>query len=421
MKRSDKEKGGKIVEKTFFARIFFKKTLPFILVCILIIGLCACGNDENGGISDDSAGDSVADTSDNTDNSGSDNTDNSGEVLDGEQPEAQTFFLNSPALDIRLLGERENRDGVTVSCNYPGSGFEGKLKSNGGAVTVKLKADGECSFLVYVDGELRKNSEGKDFFTAAEGLLEIGELAEGEHTLRVIRASGYGVEAELYAITFSGEMGESGNVGDRTFIEFIGDGINSKVGGASFTENVGNTYSYLIADQMNADYSITSYNSNGLVSTRVTVADLYGTEGDYTRAADIAVINVGELDVLAAENETIDMSQFRSKYEALAKKVKELNGAECKVLMICTSGGDSFKDAVSAVCDSLGGANSGYFFKALSASEGVLHTEAEHEAYAEEIMEAIEEFKDFTIQPIRAEQSGTGSSVSLDSAKWGTL
>ena len=404
------------MEKTFFARTFFKKALPFILACFLTIGLCACGDDGNVDVFDGTTGDNATDSggSDNVHNGGSDNT-------DGEQSYAETFFLNSPALDIRVLGEREYRDGISISCNYPGSGFEGKLKSNGGAVTVKLKADGECSFLVYVDGELRKTADGKDYFTATDGALDIGELAEGERTLRVIRASGYGVEVELYAIALSGSVSayESADE-DRTFIEFIGDSINSTVGGEAFTENVGLTYSYLIAEKMGADYSITSYGDNGLIGKRNTADVLYGSEegGDFTRKADIAVINVGALD---SESEDVDMGELVSRYEALAKKVKELNGASCKLLIICTSGDDGLKDAVSVVCSSLGGANNGYFFKALTASDSVPHTEAEHASYVSEIMAAIEEVDSFEIQPIKVEQSGTGSSVSIDSARWGTL
>ena len=419
------------MKRNFHARTVFKMALSFVLVCLMITALCACKNNGDQVASQDTASDSVADTSALTDNGGkdegsSDKGDAAADNADPEQeiPEAEVFFLNSPATKVRFFGEREYKDGIFVSCNYPGSGFEGRIKSNGGDVSVKLDADKKCSFLVYVDGKPLLNADGTAIYTSADGMISIGGIAEGEHTLRVIRASGYGVNVRLYALSFSGKMLENSAADEyRGFIEFIGDGINNTLGNTSFSENVAVTYPYLVAQQLNVDYSITTYNDNGLVSTRVPITELYGSEesGDYSRRASIAVINVGEKDVIAAESGTIDMSDFMSKYASLAQKVKEINGSDCRVLMICTGGGDAFKDAVSAACDSLGGANSGYFFKMLSASPGVLHTETEHAAYASEIISAIEEVKNFTIQALNHGSSGMGNTISYDSAKWGTL
>ena len=286
---------------------------------------------------------------------------------------------------------------------------------------MKALTDKECSFLVYLDGELQKNADGGEKFTVnGDGLISLSGISAGEHTLKLVRASGFGAKARLYGLVLSGEMLEAGGSDEeRSFIEFIGDGINSKVSGTTDSERVDLTYSYLLAEKLNADYSITSYNSNGLVCTSKTINDLYGIDGGFTRKADIAVINVGELDILATGDKAVDASAFRGAYEELAMKVRAVNGGECKILMICTSGNAEFAEAIEAACDSLGGGNKGYFFKDISGSAGIPHTEDEHKAYVEAIEAAIEEIKDYKIQTVKPEQSGTGDSIAMDSSKWG--
>ena len=376
------------------------------------MGLCACGNNGDDEISD-TIGDETQDTS---------SSDDDGDTVDTSLSGKDTYYLNSPALDIRFFGERELKDGIYYSCNYPGSGFESKLSCTNGLISVELITDRECSFLVYLDGLLQKNAEGGELFTVkGEDAIQITKVSEGEHTLRVIRASGIGAKVRLYALNFTGELlSVDGAKDERTFIEFIGDGINSTVGGASFSENVGLTYPYLIANQMNADYSITAYEGYGFVSTNTSLAELYGDEsyGNYSRRADIVVINVGATDFLEIGDAAIGVAKFQSEYEKLVRTVRELNGARCKILLVCTSGNNSFNEAVEAVCEKMGGESGGYFVRTLDSSSNIPHTEAEHQTYAAAVAEAINEIKNTNVMGLNSKDKGTGNSVSFDSDEW---
>ena len=396
------------MKKAFFAKSFLIKALSVLL----IIGLYACGNNVNDEISDTDR-DETQDTS---------QSDNDGDTVDTSQSGKDTYYLNSPALDIRFFGERELKDGIYYTCNYPGSGFESKLDCTNGLIAVELITDKECSFLVYLDGELQKNAEGGELFTVkGEDAIRITNVSEGEHTLRVIRASGIGARVRLYALNFTGELlSVDGANDERMFIEFIGDGINSTVGGASLSENVGLTYPYLVAEQLNADYSITAYEGYGFISTNTSLAELYGDEsyGNFSRRADVVVINVGATDFLEIGDAAIGVAKFQSEYEKLARTVRAINGARCKILLVCTSGNESFSEAVEAVCEKLGGETGGYFVRTIDNSSNIPHTEAEHQTYAAAVAEAINEIKNTNVMGLTVKEKGNGNSVHFESDEW---
>lgn len=390
-----------------------KRVFLVVLACFLIVGICSCGN--NGEEVDTSAIEgSAADTTE--------NMDDDGDESDTIEAEGATFALNSSTTEVRFFGEREVKDNGYFSCNYPGSGFESKLKCDGGTVSVRIMAEGECSFLVFLDGKLQKNTDGNDFFTTiGNRLIGIENVAAGEHVLKIIRATDFGIDAKIYALIFAGELLAADNANqERTFVEFIGDGVCSTVGAVGFTDNVSVTYPYLIAQQMDVDYSITAYNGYGLASTETKLGDLYGAEdsGSFTRKADIAVINVGALDVLSTGVNAVTSDKFANAYKELVKKVRLINGNNCKIVLVCTNGNDDFRNAVSNLYDGLGGEDSGYYLAMLPTSTSVPPSKSDHEAYASALMKILNEVQDYQVKPITSEQSGAGDSVAFDSDKW---
>ncbi|MBO5203901.1 MAG: hypothetical protein J6B72_04745 [Clostridia bacterium] len=382
-----------------------KKLLIAVLTCFLIFGLCACANNEGNDGDETSA--TTANTTENT---------SGGEVE--PELETKTYTLNSSTFGTRWFGEREYTDRFYATCNYPGSGFESKIKCSGGKLSVKFMADGECAFLIYLDGELQKSSGGKSFFFVTNNLIELDNVPAGEHTLRFIRATEFGAYVEFCTITLAGELlPADGADAERNFIEFIGDGVDSKVDVMDKSGRVGESYPYLVANQLNVDYSITSYRRCGLVATEETAEYLYGEAftGNFARKADIAVINVGAFDVQAGN---VSVNAFKSAYRELIAKVKQVNGDDCKIAVVWTSGNTDYEKAIVSLCQEFGGENAGYFVKVLTASADVPPSADEHSAYATALVEFINEVKSFVPKSIATEQNGTGGSISFDSDEW---
>ena len=389
-----------------------KKLLIVLLSCLLVFGLCACKSNENNG---DDVAETTANTTEDTNNGDGDTT-----PVDPEPTvyETKTFTLSAEASGTIWLGEREYTDRIYPTCNYPGSGFESKLKCSEGKISVSFKTEDNCSFLVYLDGELQKNSEGKDFFPVKDNVIELDNVSAGEHTLRFIRATEFGSYVEICTITLAGELLKAdATPAERTFIEFIGDGVDSKVGAQVTTSKVGDSYPYLVAEKMNADYSITSYPYLGLVSTENTVDYMYGEafSGNFERNADIVVINVGTFDSKAVN---VNVSDFKAAYRELLAKVRLVNGEECKIVLIWTSGNEEYENALLSLCREFGGEVKGYFAKVLAVSSSVPPTAVRHGEYADTLVEFINEVKNFEPDTITTEQNGSGSSIGFGSNDW---
>ena len=48
------------------------------------------------------------------------------------------------------------------------------------------------------------------------------------------------------------------------------------------------------------------------------------------------------LDTLATGEDTVSVDKFKSAYTELIKKVKEINGSSCKIILVCTNGNADF-------------------------------------------------------------------------------
>lgn len=375
-----------------------KKFLISILSCFLIITLCACENNNKDDV-EDTTDDSIVDSE----------PDNGGD--DEEANEEITVALNASTKNVRFLGERENRDSGYVSCNYPGSGFESKFNCAGGTVSVRVMADGECTFLVYLDGTLQKSAT-----VLGNRLISLDDVSEGEHVLRFIRATDFGTDVKLYAIVLTGEVLEAdGASQERLFVEFIGDA-------AELSDDITKTYPYLIASQMNVDYSVTAYSGSSLCTDKdKKIIDLYGVEknGNFKRNADIAVVNIGALDAVTADSESAD--EIKSAYKSFVKKIRIVNGGNCRIVFVCNSANSEFQSIVSDIYDTMGGEGIGCYLVMLNASAAIMPTEAEHAAYASALMDAMNKAKDYRAPVISNEESGTGDSFGFTSDKWEEL
>ena len=371
-----------------------KKMLLVLLTCLLVIALVGCGND----------GEDVENTSSttvsNTDTPASENKD----VL---------VKINSKAENILFFGERETLNENYFTCDSPASGFEIKIKVEGGSLKLRIATSGSVKFCAWVDGVAQTAADGSEYFSVnGSRLLTLDGIADGEHTLRFIRVSD-GIEtAQIYEAIFKGEH-LSYDVSDRYFIEFIGDEITSGGSVDNGKDNVTKAYSYLASEKLGADRAVTVFENAGFGNEGT--LDLYGANG-FKRNADMIVINVGRYELA----EKLSADEYAEEYKAFIKKVRYLNGKSCKVLCLLTLDNSEYNNAIKAMLSSLGGDEYGnYFLESQVKSNGAL-TVGQHSAIAEELYTYISLIKDATVEKVqlKTENDGAGSSIDYNGDEW---
>lgn len=401
-----------------------RKLWIFLLACAMIVGLTGCSlfkktepMEESSETTTDAT--SVPDSTDAT-------TEGGGVIVAPPAVELTTVKLNSTTENIRFFGFREVYSDKMLPCNNPGSGFEIKISGEGGVVNVRTQTSDPVSFRLYVDGVAYNNANGSPYYTI-NGVknIEIPAISAGEHTLRLIRVSDRADgEAKFYNIAFVGaQVALEPLSEDALKVEFLGDGITGGEGLGVNVDDVTLSYSYLTALGLKSDYSIVAFEGQGLISGNSAIGSSYGTADDYTtNSADVVVLNVGGVDFSATGGGMIDSASFKIAYKTLLQKLREVNGAECKVVCVVTSSNAALTSAVSEVCQGLGGDQCGFYLKTLTAPTGEIPSVAEHSAYAAELISYISSIKDKVIGPrelAKAEQ-GYGTEVDFDSAEWTT-
>jgi lysophospholipase L1-like esterase len=186
------------------------------------------------------------------------------------------------------------------------------------------------------------------------------------------------------------------------YIEFVGDSITcgwgtiGAYGGAYTDQDATYAYSYLLAEELNADYSMTALSGQGLlcgypgVTNGYLYADPVGdptVRYDFARKADVVVINIGTNDYWASD---VSEDEFEAAYLAFLKTVKEKNGDTCKILCLYNTMNDTYYNAIFNAVDAIGGEAEGvYVYKLDRAHQNQHPNIAEHAAYAEVLKDVI--------------------------------
>lgn len=390
-----------------------KKVMTFLLACCLAVGLCSCDDDDN----------KKENTTTTVTEQKEELTTKPPVIITPPAPSNETTVkLKDGAKNVLFLGEREESSDAVLNCNYPGSGFEVKIDCDGGTVNVRTETNDPCDFRVYVDGEAWKNAEGSYYYTInGNRNLEIPNVTEGEHTVRVIRVSDKDAgTAKFYNINFEGEQMELTVAEETPFIEFVGDGITLGAGLNAGACDAALSYAYLTANALGYDYAITGANGQGLTTGDSPIASSYGKNGDYTRGADIIVVNVGAEDFAKTGDDAVTAEAFASAYKSFLKDIRTKNGATCKIVCVVTSANAELRTAVESVCTELGGDGAGYYAKLMIASAATAPTAEEHAAYATELTAYINTIKDneVTLRELIGADSGYGSEIGFGSSEW---
>ncbi len=310
--------------------------------------------------------------------------------------------LNSTTEGIRFLGIRENTSDAVINCDNPGSGFEISIKSKGGTVKVRTRTANACSFRVLVDGQVWKNAEGSDTFVV-NGVknIEIPNVTEGDHTVRVVRLSDTSVGAvSFYNATFEGELVKIADE-QALRVEFVGDG--SLLG-----TDVTKAYAYLTAGKLNAAYAIVAGEGQGLTAGTAPIANSYAKTGDYTKGADVVVLDLGAVDLTSG----VAAADLTAAYASFLAAVRAANGPMVKIVCLADSANADLSAAVTAACETAGGEISGNFVLTYTASTA--------DALAQTLADRINAVKDATIElsVLSGTSSGYGVEIDFNAAEW---
>jgi lysophospholipase L1-like esterase len=271
---------------------------------------------------------------------------------------------------------------VTTSASIGGSGMT-------------TASTGECFISVYVDGV-----KSVYYLAPGENSVLVGELSIGTHNIRAVKEN----EAQYALLTFNG-VRMNGTMGERPadkelYIEFVGDSITSGFGNvttlgsgssnpAIYRESATQSYGYLTAEALDADYSIVSRAGTGLTSgcssqytAMYPYADFVRGKDAYVpeRQADIVVINLGTNDLGKATEANVP-----SEAKAILAAVRAIHGEDVTVIWAYDMMNDGCINAIMTALEGEGV----HFVRLTRNTDGLYaHPNAQGHAASAEILSA---------------------------------
>lgn len=257
---------------------------------------------------------------------------------------------------INLLGERTaiNNKGELLA-EWSASGFEMKINVKEGGTDLRLgmKASYVSYWTVFVDGEKWGDGAVEIPKGVTKRLVAKG-IPAGEHTIRVIKDSQIGNLRNNYtsvtSFEFAGTVGKVSTADKDLFLEFIGDGymvgfgaLGHEADSKLITEETSATAAlpYLVAEEMNADYSVVARSEIGIVTEAGPFAmpELYLNQHGYsqlntlyepTRVPDAVIVHLG------MDDRTGDLSEgeFIIQAENFVNQIRELYGEKVPVVWV---------------------------------------------------------------------------------------
>lgn len=366
-----------------------KKLLAILLATLLLLSLVACGRDTE----DPAAGETGTDTTAPADTTPAptptpDNTDDGDDEGDGGDEgtppadddgdiETVTVELNKNTKGIKFFGERRIMSDTQINLDHSGSGIEFVLRNTSLSLAIEANSSAPCRFKVFVNGNLFESPLGDEYYEInGKSIISLSGLPLGNVTIRLVKITEAALAtAELTKMTFSGILSSSTPADEDLYIEFVGGaetvGTGLVAGEGYAAQDVTKAYSHLLAEELDADYAITSFGNAALTSI-ADVAALYAkaspvrdaaAEYAFTRKADLVVVDLGAVDaVLSATDETVTPAAFAEKYEALLTAIRAKNGEDCKIVCVYTSAMGDFGTAVVNTCRvELGGQPEGFY------------------------------------------------------------
>lgn len=365
-----------------------KKIFAVFLSLLLLLHLASCAKDKGSvDVSDSSA---LSDSADNEQSADDTNDDSDIDEDDKGSNDDKAIVLNKNTPGIKILGGRGIASDTQINCDPSGSGIEFIINNRSSSLMIEATSSAVCRFKVFVNGDLHKNAFGSDYHEInRNGIIILQNLPTGEVTVRVIKITDqYTSTAQLTKLSFDGEIKTDSAPTDRElYIEFIGGSELSGAfasDGAKAEQDITGSYGYLLAEKMEADYSIFSLSSNMALTKTADVAAFYSKASpardtdaiyDFSRKANVVVVDLGSVDAaLSATDATITSERFAEKYEMLLDAIREKNGETCKIICVYTPGEGEFGTAIKDVCKNKMGGQSGgvYTCQRSTGANGIL-------------------------------------------------
>jgi len=361
-----------------------KKVLAILLTGLLLFSMVACGKDVEEPVGTETGTETSAPTTPKPDFVPDDDDDKSKPEDDSKGNESQgangntIVALNKNTKGIKLLSPRNIPSDTQINCDRSGSGIEFVLDNRSPSVMIEASSSATCRFKVYVNADLQKNTENQEFFTINQaGFIVLSNLPQGTITVRVVKITDQAIAtAQLTKVTFLGELKkDSAPANKDLYIEFVGGAEVAGTfasGGTYADQDATTAYGYLLAEQMNADYSIISLGADAALTGDVDLCSLYTKTSpirdanatyDFARKADMVVVDLGAVDAaLSATDNTVTPAAFADKYEALLNTIRQKNGEDCKIVCVYTTEMGEFGMAVRNICRTeMGGQQNGIY------------------------------------------------------------
>ena len=315
----------------------------------------------------------------------------------------QTVELNKNTKGIKILGVRNLASDTAINADWSASGIEFNAICKGDVLFAVETNDKGAYFRAYVDGEPYMNGESPYFDITGKGEILIKDLPEETHNIRVIKVTGYTLAfAAFTSVKLTGVITEEAPADKDLYVEFVGDSITCAWGtigtfdGKYTSQDATLGYSYLLAEALDADYSLTALSGQGICcgTPGVPLGYRYACYGkdstneyDFARKANLIVVNIGTND----ETKAIDQNQFSDDFKAWVEYAKEKNGADCKFLAVTNMKNATYRVLIERVFAELGGESAGYYtYKAarsLNSAASYHPSVEEHAAYVPELLE----------------------------------
>lgn len=262
----------------------------------------------------------------------------------------QTLNMLEASEFYRPLGRTAMLD-TSLTCDWTAAGVEFKLLCKGDVSVGITSSTSNNAFTIEVDDAITQKhfpvNKGSGTYVVANN------LEAGYHTIKIVAEKGYGSNATIDNVTFTGELVK--NEARDVYIEVVGDSITCGSGLGESGNDGTAAYAYLALDELDVDYSICSNGGMGIAyagsetnvfSEVYPYQNLKRDETPYkpTRTPDLIIVNLhtndnwqwysNTPDNRNAENEKYNYATFDAVFDDMIKTFTDNYGKDVPMLFV---------------------------------------------------------------------------------------
>ncbi len=210
----------------------------------------------------------------------------------------------------------------------------------------------------------------------------------------------------MHSVTLTGYITDNAPQDKDLYIEFVGDSITCAWGtigtydGTYTGQDSTDSFAYLIAEDLNADYAITALSGHGITDDCHGVPTLEGYKYpshlkdttdlyDFSRKPDVLVINIGTNDVAYASSE-----EFYADFKEFVLFAREKNGEDCIFMALYGMMNHTMQTQIKKVFAELGGEANTYYAMSMPLQTHIHNTHPspeDNKTYADTVAPKLKE------------------------------